>query len=437
MHRSRPFPPIPLAAALLLGLVAAPAAPADGSDLADRLEAQLRPLADGGFLSGCILVAEGDAIIYEECFGKADAEHGVDNDTTTRFAIASITKSLHLILLARLLDEGKLRLEDHLERWIPGFPLADTLTVEDLVNNTAGIPHRVTENDAETLPRTAAEMVKLVEKRGLVKEMVGTRSYSSAGYSVLAYVLEKAGGASWEALMQRYVFAPAGMDATLHPSGGGLVPHRARSYYWTLEGLRNEQPKDLSFLVGAGSLYSTPRDLRSCVRALVHGTYGETAKSYLIEEGELLSAGNTNGYRAFVQYDVASDRTVAVCANVFTGAFDHLRETLPSLVAGEEVEPPTVPDDSDAIGVDAETLRELSGRYELRPGTILDVHPRGSVLYADQWLLIPQGGDTFFCLTNDSRVVFARDESGAVLRMDWGEKPYPMPRVGDRDVHDE
>jgi hypothetical protein len=78
-------------------------------------------------------------------------------------------------------------------------------------------------------------------------------------------------------------------------------------------------------------------------------------------------------------------------------------------------------------------LRGFEGRYELRPGSILDLTARGGSLYANEWELVPLGGERFFSIQDFSPVRFVRDEAGAVVRMDWGaeDDPYPIPRLGD------
>jgi hypothetical protein len=99
-------------------------------------------------------------------------------------------------------------------------PRGDEITIEHLARHTAGIPHRVTECDEGAVPRTAADMVQLViervERDGLLVEPGTNSVYSSAGYSVLARVLELTGGASWEELRIPH-------DPALRRDEGGVV----------------------------------------------------------------------------------------------------------------------------------------------------------------------------------------------------------------------
>jgi hypothetical protein len=277
-------------------------------------------------------------------------------------------------------------------------------------------------------------MVALVEAKGLNLDRRGERHYSSAGYSVFARVLELAGGDSWGALMERYVFEPAGMDHTLHPAGGRLIPDRASSYHWSLEGLTNTQPKDLSYLVGAGSLYSNPRDIWRALRAVTTGVYGETAQAWVVRGRESFDwSGRTNGYSAYCQYYSAPKRAIIYCANVQTGVLERLVDGLTKLLDGETAPPLPLLEDLEVVEMSEETLRSYEGQYALRDNSLLDVRARDGSLYANDWELVPLGEDRFFCLQDFEPVRFVRDASGAIVRMDWGDEdpPYAIPRVGD------
>jgi CubicO group peptidase (beta-lactamase class C family) len=390
----------------------------------------MEPWVESGFFSGCVLLAEGDEVLYERCFGEANLELGVPNSPETCFAIASVTKPMQNILLARMVDAGALALTDTLSIWIEDFPSGDEIILADLANHTAGIPHRVTEPDGEAIPRSAADMVELVKQKGLFAPPGGDRVYSSAGYSVMARVLELAGGASWGELMQREVFDPAGMTHTVHPAEQRLIPGRASSYRWTPDGYRNTDLKDLSFLVGAGSLYSTPRDLLRCIRTLVDGGYGESAQLYTLRDGGVSWNGVTAGYRTFADHDSSTGRSVIVCANLVTGALDHIREGLPRLMAGEPLAEPELPRIPEfmAEGVD---LSPYTGDYQMRPGRTMHIVPSGDHLLVDSWMLFPLGGDRFFSPQDFARVEFQRDADGAVTGLVWGKDRVEMPRVSD------
>ena len=126
----------PFALAMLGAALAAAAEPT----LEERIDAQLQPYLDVGHLSGTVLVAAGEDVLYERSFGLANREHGVANAPDTRFCVGSVNKPMTLVILARLIELEKLSLGDSLSKYLPEFPRAGDITVGFLAGHGAGIP---------------------------------------------------------------------------------------------------------------------------------------------------------------------------------------------------------------------------------------------------------------------------------------------------------
>jgi CubicO group peptidase (beta-lactamase class C family) len=395
--------------------------------LARGIEDYLRPLADAGELSGTLLVARGDGVVFEKSFGKASYELNVPNTSTTRFCVASITKPMTGIIATRLLLDKKLTREDNLAKWFPDFPKGQQITVEHLMRHRSGIPHRVTSEEEETVPRTASEMVQMAARRPLAFEPGSQDAYSSAGYSVLAAVLERSSGRTYSQLLEEIVLRPVGATRTSHPDSRQILPERAQSYFRGRNGPIHARLRDLSFLVGAGSVYSTPRDLFAISRGLVKGTYGEGAQTVLIRENGLRWNGITNGFRAFLDYHRDQDLTVIWTGNLFTGAADLIRQNVPSLNRGEVVPAATVPQVVPAALSPALRAR-VEGTYRLGPGSEQELRFQEPLLAAlGDWFLVPTGGDTFFSPQDYARVKVISGGDGSVEALQWGE-PGKGPR---------
>lgn len=401
--------------------------------LTARLDTYLMAWAEQGYLSGNVLVARGDSVLYERAFGLANREHGVPFTGTTRSNIASITKPMTIVVATRLVDEGKLRPDQTLAEFIPDFPRGDAITVSHLLNHRAGIRHRVTTPEEETVPRTAADMVELAKRHPLLFEPGSESVYSSGGYSVLARVLEIAGGMPYELLLERYLFTPAGMRHSAHVDARAVLPERAASYQWGPEGLVNSPLADLSFLVGAGSVYSTAGDLFRMMRALVAGHLGGTARQALLRESGLSWNGATSGFRAFADWNSATDVAVILTANVTSGANDLLRRDLPRIVAGEAVPVPAAPLVT-AADVSDDALRRFEGSYEFRPRAPMDVRAAHGGLLVNEWYLVPTSDTSFFSPQDFGTVTAVFGPDGAVQRFDWTSAAgtMPMTRVGPR-----
>ncbi|MEM7049113.1 MAG: serine hydrolase [Acidobacteriota bacterium] len=401
------------------------------SSLTQRIERYLQPYLDIEHLSGTVLVAHGEEVIYERSFGLAHREQRTVNTPTTRFGVGSVNKPMTVVALARLIELEKVTLADPLSKYLPEFPRASEITVGNLLNHSAGIPHRVTEPLDETRPQTATTMVELAAKKPLAFEPGSDSVYSSAGFSVLARVLELAAGKPYAELLEEHVLRPAGMRNTSDAGSRSILEQRAAAYYFGSEGFVNAPPADISYLVGAGSVFSTPRDLLAMQQTLLDGGFGSTAQSMLVREsGNLAWNGSAHGYRAFADYHATNKVAVIVASNLTSGALDRIRDALPKMVAGEEV-PMPAPIRARAIAVDRKTLKSYQGTYELRPGSNLQLRVTEEGVMMDEWLLIPTAERTLFSPQDYAEIEVVVDDQEQPIRLDWriGDQTYPLPRV--------
>src|SRR5579862_8635127 len=90
---------MPLIAALVAGLVSLPPL----TPVADRVESYLQPYAREGLLSGTVLVAKGDKVLFEKSYGFADLENGVPNRNQSRYCVASVTKWMTLAIVLQMI----------------------------------------------------------------------------------------------------------------------------------------------------------------------------------------------------------------------------------------------------------------------------------------------------------------------------------------------
>src|SRR3954469_2153957 len=91
--------------------------------------------------------------------GFADRARGTPVRAGTPFAIASVTKLLVAALVVKLAEQGRLRLDDHLSRWLPRWPHAGRITVRQLLNQTSGVGEIRVDNAAVQAIRTRPRSV--------------------------------------------------------------------------------------------------------------------------------------------------------------------------------------------------------------------------------------------------------------------------------------
>ncbi|ANM31484.1 hypothetical protein ABI59_20805 [Acidobacteria bacterium Mor1] len=408
---------------------------APGKKVAAAIDAYLAPYIEADHLSGNLLVARGDQVIYERSFGWADRELSVPVTPETRFNVASVTKPMTVIALIDLIGAQKLTLADTLSKWIPDFPRGKEITIGHLARHRAGIPHRVTEPNQETEPRSAEDMARFAAQRPLTGEPGERYAYSSGGFSVLARVLELASGEDYNSLLQRAVFTPAGMKHSIHTDGRTLLPNRASAYRIGAEGsIVNAGHKDFSYLVGAGSVYSTARDLYAMLRAVRTGALGPGPQQSFVDDNGLDWNGVTGGFRAFADWHKESDVSVVFTGNLQTGVGNRIRRDVHRIAGGGEVATADLPKIQRAA-VAASVLQQWEGIYQLRPGSELRVTARDGALFANEWTMIPVGPRRFWSPQDYAFVDVVTDDSGKPLRLDWATDgdPLPCPRLRDLD----
>lgn len=416
--------------ALALCVLAAPRV-AVAQELAERVDAYVQPFLSDGHLSGTLLIARGGQVVFERSWGLADREAGRVNDAGTAFLTASVTKPMTVILASQLVDENALNVEDTLSRWLPDFPQSHRITVEQLLNHQSGIAHELTEKGDRTAHRSAADMVALARLRPFQFEPGERTSYSSGGYSVLARVLERSGRAPYAELLERRIFEPAGMQHSRDATRDLKVLDVAPSYVVVPGGLARVTDTDYSYLVGAGSVFSTPRDLYGLVAAVLDSTLGGAARDVLLRSDGMHWNGRTDGYRCFVDYYPLDDVTVIFAGNVLTGALSLLRDAAPKLARGERVETPA-PLGVEAVTLDPGTLERFEGAYRLNDDFDIELYVADGILYASEWLLIPTSDTSFFSPSDYGRIDVVLSADGeTVERIDWtvGGQTWPCPRV--------
>jgi D-alanyl-D-alanine carboxypeptidase len=205
-------------------------------------------------------------------YGLANIELNVPATKDTVYEIGSITKQFTATLAMMLVEDGKLKLDDKISAYLPKTPeIWKDITVRHLMNHTSGIKGYTEVGDFFKLarnPHTQEEIVGMVSGMPLEFTPGSKWTYSNTGYFLLGMIIEKAGGKSYEALLEERIFKPLGMTKTRSCDPDVIIPNRAASYSWTGKGYRNMFPLHASAAYSAGFLVSTVEDMAKWDAAL-------------------------------------------------------------------------------------------------------------------------------------------------------------------------
>ena len=369
-------------------------------------------------LSAVVVASYKGKIIYEKAFGYAEAEFNLPNQLTTRFCIASVTKSMTRVIALKLAEEGELKLQDKLSKWVRDFPSGNQITVEMLLDHRSGLPHRITKPEEETLPYTPADMLEKAKQASLEFEPGTSESYSSLGYSVLARVLELASGKTYSELLRQYVFQPAGLKNSMDFSSDTIIPCRANEYNLEPFRLVPAPLKDYSFIVGAGSVYSTANDIFLFADAVVNGKYGQAVKRALTDSaGRYRDNGATNAFRCFVLFDNEKVYGFVLLSNVPSGTNDLLVRDIPKILQDQTVSPPKLPH-FNFVQLPADKLREYVGAYKFLRFTNHVTMIKSQLISGDS-KIFAFGEDHFYRLADFATLTFIRNSSGRIEGLKW------------------
>lgn len=195
-------------------------------EIANRLETGLDGLAERGF-AGSVLVARGPEVVFHRGYGLADRDRGISHGRDTRYSVAGVTKSLTAAAVLVLEAEGRLSTLDPIASHLgPLPPPKDRATIRDLLLHQGGLSGRwadVARTDREAFVRAVAA----AEPEFSPGE--GVR-YTDVGHSLLAAVVERVTGRSFETVVKERILGPAGMRRSgFEPEFAG-DPRLAREY---------------------------------------------------------------------------------------------------------------------------------------------------------------------------------------------------------------
>lgn len=156
MHDTRRFAlPLCLLALSAAGVCAAEPVPA--ANLGASIDALFAPVAGKPLPGAAVLVLRDGAVVHAKGYGLANVTSGEANATTTRFRLASVTKSFTALAVLQLAEQGRLSLDDPLERYVPGFIGGEQIRLRHLLSHTAGLPDFMSVEQAMKLPRTVRQ----------------------------------------------------------------------------------------------------------------------------------------------------------------------------------------------------------------------------------------------------------------------------------------
>ncbi|GAA2294700.1 serine hydrolase domain-containing protein [Streptomyces hawaiiensis] len=315
--------------ALAVALSAGTAALAPAAQAADRQHGHeatrtaLRALVEKGGLPGVAARVRDNKGTWFGESGHADTLTGRKRSAGEHFRGASVTKTFVATVLLQLEAEGRLHLDDTVERWLPGLLRGNgydgsKVTLRRLLNHTSGIanytddPAFLHDSAGPGFPEhrydthTPEELVAIALRRPPQSGPESEPSYSNTNFVIAGMVIEKATGHSYAQEITRRILRPLKLRGTSFP---GTSPHMPKPHPVGYSRLHQDAPdaeihdatrQNMTWLGAAGDVISTSGDLNRFQRALVKGHV--LPQRQMKEMFEEVPAGHGVGYGLGVEF---------------------------------------------------------------------------------------------------------------------------------------
>jgi len=361
---------------------------------------------------GCALgIIKDGKLIYSKGYGIGDLEHDIELSPRSVFYIGSVSKQFVTFSILLLEEQGKLSLDDRIQKFLPDFPeYQSPLTIRHFIHHTSGVRDYLTLmylKGRDYLDNTDVdEVYELIKRQKELNFTPGDQYlYSNSCYFMLAMIVEKASGQSLKMFAQEHIFGPLGMKNSLfYDDNTDLIKNRVFSYMKSGEdGFDN---LIMRFdLVGSGGVYTNVEDLLLWDQNFYNnklGNGGQEIIQKMHEEGLLNNGescgyafglnngtykglktvshgGSLAGYRAQLMRFPEEKFSVIVLANrgdanPTAKSFQVADIFLKDKFRNEAEEKPAAKERKKDTNKSKEfTIKQLSGNYEIQPGVVLEI----------------------------------------------------------------
>lgn len=395
-------------------------------------------------------------LVFSKGYGLANLEYSIPVDNETIFHIASVSKQFTAFAILLLAEDGKLDVDDDIRIYIPEVPdFGHTITLRQLANHTSGL------RDQWNLLSmagwrmddviTTEQVLKIISRQKDLNFLPNEEHlYCNTGFTLLAEVVARVSGRTFDEFCQQRIFTPLGMKNTLfYEDHERIVKNRAYSYYMSPTGYKKSV---LSYATaGATSLFTTPEDLMKWSSNFLNPVVGNEETMKIMHTEGVLNDGSTYGYafgqaigeykgltnyshggadagfRSYLTRFPNEQLAVAVFGNESAFNSYGTATAVLEMFAGDlfqvEEEPEEFTeeesDDAEAHVVDAAVLANYVGEFEIQPGFNLAISMEGDELKGQatgqsQFDLSPVA-DTLFTVGGvEAKIAFPNGSEGPV-----------------------
>ena len=234
-----------------------------------------------------IAVVKDDSVLFAKGYGVLEKGKSQPANEHTRFAIGSTTKAMTSALLAMLVDEGKLKLDDPVTQYIPELELSDPwvtreLTIRDLLTHRSGLPG----TDLFWASGWNYSEADVIRRLRYIQPTASFRSewqYHNVMYALNGLIIERVSGMPWEQFIKQRIFVPLGMNET-EPLVSMIMgkPNVAVPHALVNDSVMVVPVRSTDGVASAGSVWSSVSDMAKWMRFVIDS--GRVGNRRLIQQ---------------------------------------------------------------------------------------------------------------------------------------------------------
>lgn len=429
-------------------------------------------LSATGIPSISIALVKDDQIVWAEAFGYSNVRTKTPATPETLYCTGSTFKFVTAAAVMQLVEQGKLALDDPVNKYLGDEAIADgseegkPVTIRHLLCHYSGLngPTNTVPLWKRELPMTPSNLVSQIKS---TRDPGVKYEYCNPGYALAGYIVERVSGQPYEDYIVEHILQPLGVPT---PKPVEPTPEMVEVMALPYKLAHNTAVPEAQVrfdVFAAGDIYLTPTDMARFLaaqlndgshngnRLLEAATVKEMQREQFSgsnyglgtmiaeEEGHTIIShgGGVPGFNAYSMGDVDARVGVYLMANASPSirpmraigklVLDLLQgktdiQPLPSFVVKEHKEVP----------VSSEILAKYVGKYEMRPDFFLTITKEGDKMFVqatgqDRAQIFPMSDSEFFLKVVDAEITFNRDESGRVISASLHQdgKDEPAKRV--------
>ena len=291
-----------------------------------------------GVFNGAVAVLYNDTTIYQKALGFENISTKKNLCNESVFQLASVSKMFTAIAILKLAEQNKLSIKDNVQKYFPDFPYQNT-TIENLLSHTSGLPNYL--YFYYHLPKTDPEILTnqkvldlLIQYKPAPYFKPGKRfAYCNTNYVLLAILVEKLSGQSFQSFVKQNIFDVCGMSSTCFFSMNDSIKNQAFAFDYRKRPVGNDI---FDYVVGDKGICSTPQDMLMFSKGFFEGKVIKNVNEAITPHARTSfgryyglgfrinpNGGDTiifhngwwHGYRSAFQYRKSDKTTVVVLSN--------------------------------------------------------------------------------------------------------------------------